>query len=191
MWRLRGIVGHGGPGGSTGRCNKYFFDWLTDPVKNGGGALMDFGCYNALWSLWYLGKPGNGVRAREPTCGRRPFPKVEDNATMILSYKNGVGMFEGSWDLPRELPGSGGFRPAGQPVHANGKVELRKGRGSREKLPLKPLPPERAEPIAYMIHSHRDRRSRSKGWTAIDINVDVIEIIEAAKESVKTGKRCR
>jgi predicted dehydrogenase len=36
---------------------KYFFDWLTDPVKNGAGALMDFGCYNALWSLWYLGRP--------------------------------------------------------------------------------------------------------------------------------------
>ena len=30
-----------------------FFDWLTDPEKNGAGALMDFGCYNALWSLWY------------------------------------------------------------------------------------------------------------------------------------------
>ncbi|MEN6607229.1 MAG: Gfo/Idh/MocA family oxidoreductase, partial [Bryobacteraceae bacterium] len=56
VFRLRGIVGHGGPGGPTG-LNKYFFDWLTDPVKNGAGALVDFGCYNALWSLWYLGRP--------------------------------------------------------------------------------------------------------------------------------------
>src|SRR6266545_1185180 len=56
VWRLRGIVGHGGPG-SQGAANKYFFEWLTDPVKNGAGALMDFQCYNALWSLWYLGKP--------------------------------------------------------------------------------------------------------------------------------------
>ena len=24
-----------------------FFDWLTDPVLNGGGALTDFGCYGA------------------------------------------------------------------------------------------------------------------------------------------------
>ena len=56
VWRLHGIVGHGGPG-SKGARSKYFFEWLTDPVKNGAGALMDFGCYNALWSLWYLGRP--------------------------------------------------------------------------------------------------------------------------------------
>jgi predicted dehydrogenase len=46
VWRLRGIVGHGGPG-SEGVRNKYFFEWLTDPVKNGAGALFDFGCYGA------------------------------------------------------------------------------------------------------------------------------------------------
>ena len=56
VWRLRGIVGHGGPG-AQGPRNQVFFEWLTDPVNNGAGALMDFGCYNALWSLWYLRKP--------------------------------------------------------------------------------------------------------------------------------------
>src|SRR5581483_1779072 len=36
VWRLHGIVGHGGPS-SSGVRNKFFFDWLTDPVKNGAG----------------------------------------------------------------------------------------------------------------------------------------------------------
>ncbi|MEO7650451.1 MAG: Gfo/Idh/MocA family oxidoreductase, partial [Bryobacteraceae bacterium] len=98
VWRLRGVVGHGGPG-STG-VGKYFFDWLTDPVKNGAGALMDFGCYNALWSLWYMGRPQT-VYAQVNQLRPATFPKVEDNSTMMLSYKNGVGLFEGSWDLPR------------------------------------------------------------------------------------------
>ena len=31
------------------------------------------------------------------------FPKVEDNATLVLHYKNGSGYFEGSWDLPRSF----------------------------------------------------------------------------------------
>ena len=39
-WRLRGMVGHGGPG-SSGARSQHFFDWLTDPVKNGAGALID------------------------------------------------------------------------------------------------------------------------------------------------------
>ena len=51
VWRLHGIVGHGGPGSSG--VGSYFFDWLTDPEKNGAGALTDLGCYNALWSLWF------------------------------------------------------------------------------------------------------------------------------------------
>ena len=99
VWRLRGIVGHAGPGKPEG-LNKYFFDWLTDPVKNGAGALMDFGCYNALWSLWYLGRPEK-VLAQVNRLRPETFPKVEDNSTMILHYKNAVGIFEGSWDLPR------------------------------------------------------------------------------------------
>jgi len=90
VWRLRGIVGHGGPGTSAG-LNKYFFDWLTDPVKNGAGALMDFGCYNALWSLWYLGRPAK-VFAQVNHLRPQLFPKVEDNADLTLSYKNGVGI---------------------------------------------------------------------------------------------------
>jgi hypothetical protein len=37
--------GHQGP--KEIGCPESFLDWLTDPVLNGGGALMDFGCYGA------------------------------------------------------------------------------------------------------------------------------------------------
>ena len=82
VYRLRGVVGHGGPG-SEGARNSFFFAWLTDPVKNGAGALMDFGCYNALWSLWYMGKPQT-VYSRVDHIQPERFPKVEDNATLVL-----------------------------------------------------------------------------------------------------------
>jgi predicted dehydrogenase len=118
-WRLHGIVGHGGPG-SSGPRNKYFFDWLTDPVKNGAGALMDFGCYNALWSLWYLGKPEK-VYAHVNHLRPDVFPKVEDNSTMILSYKDGVGLFEGSWDLPRSFQDLEVFGLQGSVYMVNGR----------------------------------------------------------------------
>ncbi|HUQ90894.1 MAG TPA: Gfo/Idh/MocA family oxidoreductase [Bryobacteraceae bacterium] len=185
VWRLRGIVGHGGPGSGSG-LNKTFFDWLTDPEKNGGGALMDFGCYNALWSLWYLGKPET-VYAHTNQLRPGEFPKVEDNATMILSYKNGVGLFEGSWDLPRSFQELEVFGLKGSVFMRNGKVELRQGRGDAADVPLDALPPERSEPLAYMAHCIRTKRPPD-GMLAIDINVDVVEIIEAARRSVKDGK---
>jgi predicted dehydrogenase len=187
VWRLRGIVGHGGPG-SQGARNKYFFGWLTDPVQNGAGALMDFGCYNALWSLWYLGMPDT-VFATVNHLRPEVFPKVEDNADMILSYKNGVGIFEGSWDLPRGFQDMEVFGLSGSTYMTSNKVELRKGRQTQE-VPLTALEPDRAEPIAYMV-SRMKQNQPLEGLVALPINVGVVEIIEAAKQSVKTGRSVR
>ena len=185
-WRLRGIVGHGGPG-STGARSKYFFDWLTDPVKNGAGALMDFQCYNALWSLWYLGRPER-VYAHVNHLRPEVFPKVEDNSTMVLSYKNGVGLFEGSWDLPRSFQEVEVFGLGGSVYLQNANtVEVRKGREPGKPAEVKPLPADRANPIAYMVSCINSGKP-IEGLTAIDINVDVSEIIEAAKKSVATGQ---
>lgn len=52
-------MGHGGPG-STGP-GRFFFDWLTDPVKNCAGALMDFGCY--MVDAMKGNKPIEGITA--------------------------------------------------------------------------------------------------------------------------------
>ena len=184
VWRLHGVVGHGGPGASGPR-SQYFFEWLTDPVKNGAGALMDFGCYNALWSLWYLGKPET-VYAQTNQLRPQTFPKVEDNSTMILHYKNGVGIYEGSWDLPRSYQDLEVFGLKGSVYLQNGKVDLRKGRETQS-VAIEPLPPERSDPIAYMVNALRNSKE-IEGMTALDINVGVAEIIEAAKQSVKTGR---
>ena len=191
-WRLHGIVGHGGPG-STGP-GKYFFDWLTDPVKNGAGALMDFGCYNALWSLWYMGRP-ESVYAEAIHLRPETFPKVEDSAALILKYKTGINIFEGSWDLPRSFQdleifgstaGPDGSLTRGSVYMTQQKVELRSGGDTRE-LPLAPLPPEKADPISFMVDAIRNNRP-IEGITALDINVGVVEIIDAAKESIRTGR---
>ncbi len=184
IWRLHGIVGHGGPS-SQGVRNKIFFDWLTDPVQNGAGALMDFGCYNALWSLWYLGRP---EKVFATALHLRPdvFPKVEDSANLELWYPNGVGIFEASWDLPRSYQDLEVFGNRGSVYMKNNKVTVVKGRDTKD-LDLQPLAPGQAEPVAYMVSTLRNKK-HIEGLTAVDINVSVIEIIEAAKESVRTGK---
>jgi hypothetical protein len=47
VWRLHAEQGHNGPGDPR---KSSFAAWLADPVQNGGGALMKFGCYLVLWS---------------------------------------------------------------------------------------------------------------------------------------------
>jgi predicted dehydrogenase len=194
VYRLRGIVGHGGPG-SNGIRNKYFFDWLTDPEKNGAGALMDFGCYNALWSIWYLGLPTNVYASAQHLRPQR-FPKVEDNATLVFSYPKATAVFEASWDLPRsfqDLEVFGLSSDSGSSDQAPGSlymtqagVEWRKGKETKQ-LTVPPLAEDESEPVAYMV-SRIKADKPIEGLTAIGINVDVIHLIELAKESIKTGR---
>jgi predicted dehydrogenase len=190
VYRLRGIVGHGGPG-SNGVRNKYFFDWLTDPEKNGAGALMDFGCYNALWSVWYLGMP-TSVYATAQHLRPERFPKVEDAATLVFTYPHASAMFEASWDLPRgfqdlEVFGlSSETDPPGSLYMTQAGVEWRKGKETKQ-LAVTPLADEESDPVAYMV-SRIKADKPIEGLTAIDINVDVIHLIDLAKESIKTGR---
>jgi predicted dehydrogenase len=185
VYRLRGVVGHGGPGGATG-LNKWFFAWLTDPVKNGGGSLVDFGCYNALWALWYKGRP-TSVYATAQHLRPDEFPKVEDNATIILNWKDGVGIFEASWNLPRSFQDLEVFGRGGSVYMRNGQVELRKGRAEPQNVELPALPPENSEPIAHMIHALRTGKPLGP-LVGMDLNIGVVEILEAAKQSVNSGR---
>ena len=88
---------------------------------------MDFGCYNALWSLWYMGKPET-VYAHANHLRPETFPKVEDNADLILGYKNGVGIFEASWDLPRSYQDLEVYGLKGSVYMEQKAVTLQKGR---------------------------------------------------------------
>jgi predicted dehydrogenase len=188
IFRVRGIVGHGGPGGPTG-LNKYFFDWLTDPVKNGAGALVDFGCYNALWSLWYLGRP-ESVFAHANQLRPGEFPKVEDNSVIMLNYRRGVAILEGSWDLPRSFQDLEVFGREGSLYMTRAQVEFRKGRGEPERLSLDPLPAGHEEPIAAMIRQIETGQEASP-LTSLELNAEVVELLDAAKQSIRTGRAVR
>ncbi len=187
-WRLRVTTGHGGVFPKSGR-NKMFHEWLIDPEKNGAGALMDFGCYNALYSLYYLGRPET-VYAYALHLRPVDFPKVEDGVTMVLGYKNAVSILEQSWDLP---PNSGGFEIVSYEgaIRMDGsKVEARKGREAAVALEVAPLPAERSGPVAYMAWCVKNGKP-VEGLVSLDYTVAVNEIIDAAKESIKTGKVVR
>lgn len=187
VWRLHGVVGHSGPSGpgwETPR-NKYFRAWLTDPVQNGGGALIDFGCYNALWSLWYLGKPQT-VFAQTNQLRPELYPKVDDNAVLVLHYPNGSGIFEGSWALPRGFQDLEVFGLGGSLYVTGEKVEMRKG-NQTEEVALPALDGARTEPVAYMVDRLKNNQGLD-GLVALPINLDVVEILEAARQSIATGR---
>lgn len=190
VWRLHGVTGHAGPGDPK---KSSFAAWLADPVQNGGGALMDFGCYLVLWSLGLKGMP-ESVYATAQQIKPEMFPKVEDHAMLVLNYKGGFALLEASWALPpaqrlgHEIYGTKGsivgsaMRKAG-----SGGGGGRSGQQPGEPLTVTPLPPERSEPIAYMVDRIRSGKPLD-GPSALDLHVQVQEVLEAAKMSVKSGR---
>jgi predicted dehydrogenase len=62
---IRKVIVHDGHKGPVKLgINSEFLDWLLDPELNGGGAIIDFGCYGANLMTWLMdGKKPNTVTA--------------------------------------------------------------------------------------------------------------------------------
>ena len=182
VWRLHGIVGNSGPAPRDLR-RKVFFDWLTDPDANGGGALVDFGIYSATWAIWHLGLPQQvyaTVRHLQPD----RFPRVEDSASFVLTYPEAVGVFEASWALPRGFQHLEVFGLEGSLSLARDSLTVQAGRKPAVSVESPALAPAARHPVRYMI----DRITRGQPLehiVALDLNVDAVQILEAAKISAQ------
>ena len=99
---LRKIVVHDGHQGPKEiGCSADFLEWLTDPVLNGGGALTDFGCYGADLITWLMnGERPTAVFTVTQQIKPQVYPKVDDEATIVLTYPHARGIIQASWNWP-------------------------------------------------------------------------------------------
>jgi predicted dehydrogenase len=180
VWRLRALTGNAG----IGDPRKSAYGWMAGPEK-GGGAMVDFGCYSVLWSLWLKGRP-ESVYATMNHLKSDLYPKVDDNATLILNYKDGVAILQAAWNMPPAPRG-------GNEIHGRkGSIvgtTIRKAGGQAAGDPIKvdPLPPERAAPLDYIVNRIRAKQPLD-GPSALDLNAAVNEVLDAARISAKTGR---
>jgi len=183
--------GHEGP--KEIGTSKYFADWLYDPVKNGAGALMDFGCYGADWAMVLKGRPQR-VYATSLKLKTEQHNAVEDDATVLLEYPDATAILMPSWDWSygkgqAEIFGSkGSFLVRGdgllfQPAKDSTSVQNPDGK----QVETQPVPPEKRNGVAYFLYCIRNNKP-IEGAVSPAINVGVNEIIDAAKESIRTGK---
>jgi len=183
--------GHGGP--REIGVSEYFADWLYDPAKNGGGAIMDFGCYGAEWALWLKGRPSR-VWASAQKLKAEQHNKVDDDATIILDYPEGSAIIEASWNWPYSMGQVQAFGPKGsllatskdlffRPANENGAKMGLEG----ERLALDPLTRETSNPISYFVDRIRNHKP-IEDPVSMKLNVQVMEILDAARESARTGR---
>ncbi len=192
--KLRKVVIHDGHQGPKEiGCDKYFLDWLTDPVLNGGGAIVDFGCYGAnLMTSLTNGKKAISVTAVTRQFKPNIYPKVDDEATIIVSYPESQCIIQASWNWPfsrkdMEIYGETGY------IIAENKTDLRiRQKNDKTENRIK-LTSENVEvyedPFAYFADViHKKITMPEYGLYSLKNNVQVVQILDAARESAKTGE---
>jgi predicted dehydrogenase len=187
------IVQYGHRGPKEIGVSQQFASWLYDPVKNGGGAIMDFGCYGAELSLWLKGRPTR-VYATTRKMKVEQNNKVDDDATIVLDYPDATAVVEASWDWPYNKDQVEVFGPKGSLLARHSTLLLRSAdaRGPNvapdgENVTLDALPKETSNPIAYFVDCIRNNKPIEDPVSA-RLNVQVMEILDAARESARTGK---
>ncbi len=99
---IRKIVVHDGHKGPQEiNVAPEFLAWLTDPKLNGAGALFDFGCYGADLATWLMdGRRPDSVTAITQHIKPDVYPRVDDEATIILTYPKAQAIIQASWNWP-------------------------------------------------------------------------------------------
>lgn len=178
--------GHEGP--REIGCSEDFLRWLTDPVKNGGGAIMDFGCYGANLMTWLMdGKAPVAVTAVARHIKPDVYPKVDDDATILLEYPQATGIIEASWNWPFSIKDWEVFGKDGY-LHALNSEELQQ----RKKNKYEPLTVPTAaytDNITYLAAVLNGTVKSENDLSSLENNLIVIRILEAARRSAKEGKR--
>jgi predicted dehydrogenase len=181
-------TGHQGP--KEINVQPEFFAWLTDPVKNGAGALFDFGCYGANLMTWLMdNRKPTKVTALAQTIKPAIYPKVDDQATILLEYPKAQGIIQASWNWPFNRKDFEVYGTTGYAISYTGGNSMRVRLPGKEEEARTPaaLPPDEADSISYLKAVARGKL-KSSGLNSLENNLIVTEILDAARESVKTGK---
>jgi predicted dehydrogenase len=182
--------GHKGP--REIGCSEEFLAWLTDPVLNGGGAVIDFGCYGANLTTWLMqNQPPLSVTAVLQQIKPDVYPKVDDQATIILTYPYAQAIIQGSWNWPvdrkdMEIYGKAGYVKA---LNANDLEYRLKRELPVENKKITKFPMEAHEPFNYFAKVISNQITiQATDLSSLENNLIVVRILDAAKESAKKGR---
>jgi glucose-fructose oxidoreductase len=189
---IRRVVVHDGHQGPKEiNVQPEFLRWLTDPQQNGAGALYDFGCYGVDLMTWLMhGETPESVTAVTNQDKPEIYPHVDDDATIILKYPHAQAVIQASWNWPfarkdMEVYGATGYAI----TVAADDLRVRHEHDSQERTETAPaLPTRERDSLSYLAAVLRGQIVPKGDLSALDTNVIVTQILDAARESARTGQ---
>ena len=185
LYRIEIYDGHQGP--IEIGCSKKFTDWLTDPVLNGGGAVMDFGCYGANLATWLL-KGQRPARVYAVLQHNKPevYPKVDDDATIVLDYPGTTVQINASWCWPYGRKDMYVYGKDACLYQADPKRVARNPGQPALETPALDAPYD--NPFHYLAAAVRGEiRVSPTDLSSLENNLTVMEILSAAVRSARKG----
>ncbi len=185
----RFIFRHGHKGPIEIGCADEFVDWLADPAFNGGGAIVDFGCYGANIMTWIMdNQPPTSVHAITQQLKPDLYPDVDDDATIVLTYPNATAVIQASWAWTHDNKEMD-VHATKMSIHAAkwDALAIRSPDSPRGQVTPMPKPDHLADEWTYfrtLIRGECDVDPLS----SIGNNVIVATILDAAIESARTGQ---
>jgi predicted dehydrogenase len=181
--------GHNGP--KEIGVEPEFLAWLTDPKLNGGGALFDFGCYGADLMTWLMdGQRPQTVTAVTQQIKPEIYSRVDDEATIILTYPRAQAIVQASWNWPfgrkdMEVYGETGYAIT---VQSND-IRVRRGgdNAREEQVAAKSVPAPYDNSLSYLRAVILDG-AKPDALSSLETNVTVTEILDAARRSAQLGR---
>ncbi|MCC5938400.1 MAG: Gfo/Idh/MocA family oxidoreductase [Lunatimonas sp.] len=189
----RVIINDGHEGPKEIGVNQEFLDWLADPVQNGGGAVIDFGCYGANLMTWLMqGERPISVTAELKQIKTDIYPKVDDDATILLQYPETKGVIQASWNWPfsrkdMEVYGETGYLIAKDNTRLVTRLPGER-QESNTQLSSREYPYD--DPFSFFAGLIRGELSMQPyDLSSLENNLIVVEILEAAIQSDREGRR--
>jgi len=191
LGEIRKIVVHDGhPGPKAINVQPEFFAWLTDPVRNGAGALFDFGCYGANLITWLMdGRRPVAVTAVTQRFQPDVYTQVDDEATILVEYPSAQGIIQASWNWPFDRKDMEIYGRTGQVFAGRGDaLRIRMPGQQEESAKAAPIPAPEDEFLNYLAAVVR-KEVTPAGLSSLENNMVVTEILDAARRSAATGRR--
>lgn len=189
LWQVKYRAAHAGP--RELGCSEHFCDWLYDAAWNGGGALMDYGCYGAALSRLLLGPP-SAVTA-VTLQGLKPGLESEDNAILLFQYPRALGIAEASWTQSGDLTsyvaalyGSRGTLVA-EPGGRLWRADAEHSEGVELDVPAPP--PHLASATAHFLHLIRHPEAACHPLCDPVVGRDAQQMLSAAYVAAREGRR--
>jgi predicted dehydrogenase len=184
--KMVALDGHKGP--KEIGVGPEFLAWLSDPIKNGAGALFDFGCYGANLMTWMMDNQ-RPLLVSAVTQQIKPeiYSRVDDEATIVVEYPRAQGIIQASWNWPFDRKDFEVYGEHGLAVGSRSSLRVRMGNEPEHAATLEPRPPEERDSVSHLIAVARGKR-KPNGLSSLENNVIVTEILDAARESARTHR---